>query len=575
MIHYEYIGERGKALAEKISGALPPYDRDGVVFIGALGICVRKLQTLIRDKYTDPAVVCVDTTGRWVIPVLSGHVGGANDLARRIAQITGGQAVVTTQSDSAGLWPLDTLAQEFGWGMVPVERAEMNGNIAKFVSGRPTALLLEWDDRDTRQLLHTCPEHVTVFRSYDDYRQSQTDFELTIAVSYRLRTEADIQYIPRCLRLGFGCQKQLPLAAAGELLAKLEEQGISPEAVNSINTIELKRDEPVLAALGKRMPQAQVHIYPAEVLDAVAVPNASEKVAGVTGSGSVAEASAMADGQRLIVEKQKGAVDGRYYTYAVAEQKQHGHIEIVGAGPGDPDLVSVRGRKFLEKADLILYAGSLVPKALTECAKPGATVRSSADMTLHEQQNLMKTYYDRGCLVVRLHTGDPCIYGAISEQMAFFDSHGMSYHITPGISSFLAAAAELRSQFTIPEQCQTIILTRGSGRTAVPDRERLHLLAAHQSTMCIFLSATLAREVQTELLAGGYPPETPVAVCHKLTWPQQRILRGQLKDLARIVEENDLSLTTMIVVGEAIDNRQGESRLYDKNFAHLFRPSQS
>ena len=196
-------------------------------------------------------------------------------------------------------------------------------------------------------------------------------------------------------------------------------------------------------------------------------------------------------------------------------------------------------------------------------------------MTLHEQQNLMKTYYDRGCLVVRLHTGDPCIYGAISEQMAFFDSHGMSYHITPGISSFLAAAAELRSQFTIPEQCQTIILTRGSGRTAVPDRERLHLLAAHQSTMCIFLSATLAREVQTELLAGGYPPETPVAVCHKLTWPQQRILRGQLKDLARIVEENDLSLTTMIVVGEAIDNRQGESRLYDKNFAHLFRPSQS
>ena len=259
MIHYEYIGERGKALAEKISGALPPYDRDGVVFIGALGICVRKLQTLIRDKYTDPAVVCVDTTGRWVIPVLSGHVGGANDLARRIAQITGGQAVVTTQSDNAGLWPLDTLAQEFGWGMVPVERAVMNANIAKFVSGRPTALLLEWDDRDTRQLLHTCPEHVTVFRSYDDYRQSQTDFELTIAVSYRLRTEADIQYIPRCLRLGFGCQKQLPLAAAGELLAKLEEQGISPEAVNSINTIELKRDGQVFSPVLEMLHQLHIH----------------------------------------------------------------------------------------------------------------------------------------------------------------------------------------------------------------------------------------------------------------------------------------------------------------------------
>ena len=162
--------------------------------------------------------------------------------------------------------------------------------------------------------------------------------------------------------------------------------------------------------------------------------------------------------------------------------RYYGHIEIVGAGPGDPDLISVRGRQMLEKADLILYAGSLVPRELTFCAKPGATVRSSASMDLEEQFALMKKFYDEGKFIVRLHTGDPCIYGAIQEQMNYFDQHRMSYHITPGISSFQAAAAALKSQFTIPEKVQSIILTRGEGRTPMPEREQLHLagtLAKH------------------------------------------------------------------------------------------------
>ena len=176
----------------------------------------------------------------------------------------------------------------------------------------------------------------------------------------------------------------------------------------------------------------------------------------------------------------------------------------------------------LERADLILYAGSLVPKALTECHKPGAVVRSSADMNLEEQCALMKEHYDQGHFIVRLHTGDPCIFGAIQEQMAYFDQHEMSYHITPGISSFLAAAAELRSQFTIPERTQTIILTRGEGRTPMPEKEQLHLLAKSQSTMCIFLSAAIVDDVQRELLQE-YPEDTPVDACYHLTWPDQKI----------------------------------------------------
>lgn len=332
----------------------------------------------------------------------------------------------------------------------------------------------------------------------------------------------------------------------------------------------------MLKVLQSHLKSIPVNIYTANELRDIEVANPSEKVEEVTTVTSVAESSAIksAGGGSLILEKQKGKLsDGNDFTFAIAIDRKairQGHIEIVGAGPGDPDLISVKGRHFLEAADLILYAGSLVPVELTFCAKQGATVRSSASMDLEEQFEIMKEFYDKGKLIVRLHTGDPCIYGAIQEQMAFFDKYNMSYHITPGISSFLAAAAALESQFTIPEKIQTIILTRGEGRTSIPEKEKLHLLARSQSTMCIFLSASIVDQVQQELMEH-YPPETPVAACYKLTWKDEKIYRGELKDLAKIVKENELTLTTMIVVGEAIGNRQGLSKLYSHQFKHLFR----
>lgn len=582
MIQFETINEAGRKLADQIRKELVDgQDVNAIVFIGALGICVRKISDLVNDKYTDPAVVCVDSTGRYVIPVLSGHVGGANKLAREIALITGGQAIITTQSDNTGLWALDTLAKENGWGVSHLSRGEMNAAIATFVNGHATALVLEHADEGTQRMEKSCPEHVTVFHSMAEFLESGLSFELMILVSPRYYEGIQLpvlQYYPHCLHLGVGCQKQASTIIASQLLAEIKSLGFAPESIATISSIELKKDEPLLAELCGLLPQAKLQIFTAEQLNAVDVPNPSDKVFEVTGCYGVAEASALvsSEGGNLVVEKQKGCVTcdivAQHYTFALAlPKKAQGHIEIVGAGPGDPDLVSVRGRKFLEKADLILYAGSLVPRELTFCAKNGATVRSSADLDLEEQFALMKEFYDQGKLVVRLHTGDPCIYGAIQEQMAFFDKYGMDYHITPGISSFLAAAAELRSQFTIPERCQTIILTRGEGRTPMPDKEKLHMLAQHQSTMCIFLSASIVEQVQQELLEGGYPPETPVAACYKLTWKDQRIYRGQLKDLASIIKGNKLTLTTMIVVGEAIDNREGLSKLYDGHFTHLFR----
>ena len=549
---------------------------DLFVFIGAMGICIRSIAPFIKDKYTDPAILCVDSTGRFVISVLSGHIGGANDWARRVAAITGGEAVVTTQSDNTGLWALDTLARRFDW-RTAASHAEMNKLISLFVGNQPTALLLDVKDRGTDYLERTLPEHVSVFYRFEDIQPEA--FRLIIAVTPFIYT-ADVPilyYRPRVLHVGIGCRRDsAPEGVAEHMAAVMEAHRLSPLSVRSVATIELKKDEPLFHALAEAW-GADEHVYRADELADITVPNPSQKVFDTTGVWGVSESTAqLASGfGPLVMEKQKGVLSASSdFTLAVAldaDAQRGGFIEIVGAGPGDPELVSVRGKRLLETADLILYAGSLVPRELTEYAKPGATVRSSAGMTLEEQFETMKAFYDRGLFIVRLHTGDPCIYGAIQEQMAFFDRYGMRYHITPGISSFQAAAAALRSQFTIPERVQTIILTRGEGRTPMPEREKLHLLARSQSTMCIYLSAAIVDDVQAELLQA-YPPETPVAACYKLTWRDERIYRGQLKDLAQIVKENHLTLTTMLVVGEAIDNRQGLSHLYASDFKHLFRP---
>ncbi len=548
-------------------------DFDAFVFVGAMGICVRTIAPCIKDKHEDPAVVCVDSLGLHAIAVLSGHVGGANELTDSVAAIIGSEAVITTQSDNAGLWALDTFEARFHWSVASVD--DMNHCIFAFVNRKPTALLLEVRDKGTDYLEQTLPEHVTVIR--DIAEADPQKYRLLIIVSPYIRHAPDdmlcLHFVPMVGTIGFGLAHHPEDYGLiyDEIDEALADRGLLPCA-HRYCTIDVKRDEEFVELLEDEYGE-DVVFFTAEELAAVNVPNPSATVEKHVGTPSVCEAAAILGSNhgRLVMPK----VKGKSWTAALAISHEHlrqqqGHIEIVGAGPGDPDLISVRGRRMLEQADLILYAGSLVPEALTRCHKPRAIVRSSADMTLEEQCQLMKKHYDKGHFIVRLHTGDPCIFGAVQEQMAFFDQQGMHYHITPGISSFLAAAAELRSQFTIPERTQTIILTRGEGRTPMPEKEKLHLLARSQSTMCIFLSAAIVDDVQQQLLQE-YPGDTPVAACYHLTWPDQRIYRGVLRDLARIVHDHQLTLTTMLVVGEAIDNRQGLSELYSKHFTHLYR----
>jgi len=547
-------------------------ENEALVFIGALGICVREIAPFLKDKKTDPAVINIDANSQFVQPVVSGHVGGANQLAEEIAGMLGATPVITTVSDTSGLWALDLLSKKHNWTM------ECQGNLtqlmAAFVNGKRTALLLDVRDKGTLFMETSAPQHVDVFFKAENVHADDYSVVLCVTPFMHKFGKKAIYYRPKVLHLGLGCQRDLPFAEfEKELLARLQIQNISPASIVSLGSVDLKANETAFLELSKKW-NLELKTFDGEILSKYAIPNPSEKVSEVTGSYSVAEASAIhLSGNNLLIEKTKAKAGKKHFTLALAINSQNerkGFVEFVGAGPGDPELVSVRGKRFLQSADMILYAGSLVPKELTHYAKAGCVVKSSAGMDLNTQIETMQLFYERGLFVVRLHTGDPCIYGAIQEQMAVMDKLEWSYHITPGISSFQAAAAALKSQFTIPEEVQTIILTRGEGRTPMPDREQLHKLAKSQSTMCLFLSASLAKKIEKDLLEH-YPPETPVAVCYKLTWKDEKIFRCKLVDLAKTVEENNLKMTTMIVVGKAIDNRSGVSKLYDREFTHAFR----
>ncbi|HAK72985.1 MAG TPA: precorrin-4 C(11)-methyltransferase [Sporomusaceae bacterium] len=246
-------------------------------------------------------------------------------------------------------------------------------------------------------------------------------------------------------------------------------------------------------------------------------------------------------------------------------------VVFVGAGPGDPELITVKGQRLLNQADVIIYAGSLVNPELLQLAKQGASIYNSASMTLEEVVDVMEKAVAAGQKVVRLHTGDPSIYGAIQEQMDLLDKKNITYEVIPGVSSFLAVAAALKQEYTLPEVSQTVIITRLEGRTPVPEKEKLALLASHTATMCIFLSVHMLDSVIEELISGGYTLETPIAVVQKATWPDQRIMRGTLATIAQTVREAGVDRTAMIVVGNCLNNDYALSRLYAPEFGHMFR----
>lgn len=244
-------------------------------------------------------------------------------------------------------------------------------------------------------------------------------------------------------------------------------------------------------------------------------------------------------------------------------------IHFVGAGSGAADLITVRGKRLLEEADIIIYAGSLVNPELLEHAKKNARIYNSAKMHLDEVIGVMRE--GAGKNIVRLHTGDPCLYGAIREQMDRLDAMGIEYDVCPGVSSFCGAAAALKAEYTLPDVSQTVIITRMAGRTAVPEKEQIRLLAAHNATMVIFLSAGMLRELSAELIAGGYSEATKAAIVYKATWEDEQVCRCTVGTLNETAEKNGIKKTALITVGEFLGDDYSLSKLYDKTFTTEFR----
>jgi len=253
----------------------------------------------------------------------------------------------------------------------------------------------------------------------------------------------------------------------------------------------------------------------------------------------------------------------------------NGKVYIVGGGPGDPELLTLKAKRIIESADVIIFADSLVPPEVVEFAKDGAKVVGSKEMNLDEIMDLELSAVREGKTVARVQSGDPSIYGAILEQMRILDNEGVDFEIIPGVSAAFAAAAVLRSDLTVPEKSQTVIMTRMEGRVAMPEGEQLKDLAAHGCTMVIFLSITRMTKVVRELTSSGYTEDTPVAVVYRVGWPEELIIRGTLKDIADKVRAAKITLQALIIVGDAVDpglDAAGAvSHLYSADYTHRYR----
>ena len=246
-------------------------------------------------------------------------------------------------------------------------------------------------------------------------------------------------------------------------------------------------------------------------------------------------------------------------------------VHFVGAGSGAPDLITLRGARLLGEADVVIYAGSLVNPELLTLTKPGCELHDSAKLTLEEVIALVEAAERMGKTTVRLHTGDPSIYGAVREQFDELAKRGIAFDVCPGVSSFCGAAAALRTEYTLPDVSQTVIITRAAGRTPVPERESIRSLAAHGATMVLFLSTALTETLQGELLAGGYAAETPTAIVYKATWPVEKIFRCTVGTLHETAEENGLRKTALIVVGGCLGEEYLRSMLYHPDFTTEYR----
>lgn len=555
---------------------------DQLVFFLAAGAVTRLIAPCLQSKTIDPGVLAVDEPGQFVVPLLSGHQGGANAFARTVAGCLGAVPVVTTASDAIGGLSPDLLAETFGWIAEPAEQLKLAA--MALVEGKPVAILQEIGTSGQWLDALELPATVTFVR--DVSQLPAQPFERVLWITDRI-VEAAIPanrilwYRPRSLILGVGCERGISEAALEDGIDRfLATHGFARSSIHAVASLDVKRDEEALLAVASRHGW-DLHFFTAEELAAVeSAPNPSAVVEKCVGTPGVAEPAALlaSGAARLLAEKAvlQSPLAPQRMTFALArrveyEPPAHGQVTFIGAGPGDPDLVTLKARNLLRHADIVVYAGSLIPEAVLRHAPGTARLVNSAHLALEQVMETLIEGARAGKRVVRLQSGDTSLYSAIQEQMTRLDEAGIAYDVVPGVSAFQAAAAALKTELTLPEVVQTIILTRGEGETKMPAGESLAALAQHGATLCIFLSARLVDSVQEQLLTH-YPPDTPTAILYRVSWPDEQIITTELQHLSAEMKRHAFTRTTLILVGTAVGGRRNRSRLYDKTHGHIFRP---
>lgn len=572
-----------EALATQVPNWFTAYDH--LVFFLATGAVTRLIAPCLTSKSTDPGVLAVDEAGRFVIPVLSGHQGGANAFARTVAGYLGATPVITTASDVIGGLSLDVLEDTLGWVAEPAERLKTTA--MALVNQEPVAIIQEIGSKGSWLNAWELPAHVTWVAQVaalppQPFRAVLWITDRVVDDLHGLDPTHILWLRPPSLALGVGCERGIPLAALEDGLERfLTQAGYAKASITSLASLDRKADEAGMLALAQQHAW-QMAFYSAATLAPVpGITRPSPVVEQCVGTPGVAEPAALlaAQASQLTVAKQvvTSPLAPQRMTFALARLSTAtesatvaGKVTFLGAGPGDPELLTLKARRLLSQADVVIYAGSLIPEAVLQYASANAVLHNSAPLTLERVMEIMLTAVRAGLQVVRLQSGDLSLYSAIQEQMALLDDANIAYEAVPGISAFQAAAAVLQSELTIPEVVQTIILTRGEGKTKMPSGEALAALAAHRASLCIFLSARLSKDVQTQLLTA-YAPETPVAILYRVSWPDEQIVVTSLEHLHSEMRKNHFTRTTLIMVGEAIGNRKNRSRLYDTTHAHIFR----
>ncbi|MCY4418335.1 MAG: precorrin-4 C(11)-methyltransferase [Cytophagales bacterium] len=550
------------------------YEADIWVFICSIGICVRSIAPFLRNKKTDPPILHLSENGQYLQSIIGAHQHILQETLAELSQRVQARILPSTSSQEKHVWNLDTLAKTFGWKEKKTHPTPKL--LSQFLEQKPTLLITEIKDPGVSYLEKTLPKFVDLRHS--SLNLITSPYQLCLYVGYQ-RPKFDIptwSFYPPCLVLGSGCTRDIPAPTfITELKKLIRQHGISWESLSMLGTLDAKSKEKAYLQICQEEGW-ELKGIPASTLSSYPVPNPSSRVLKKVNTPSVSEAAVahLIQEHSWIIPKQKKKIKTQhFFTYAIGllpQYKRQGYIVIIGAGVGE-DMLSLRGKAWLDQAEAVLYAGSLIPESTLQHIPDQAEKLDSASLSLEEQQEKISQWYGEGKCIVRLHSGDPSIYGAIQEQIIFFERENMSYEIIPGISAFQMAAARLKSELTLPERSQTIVLSRGEGKTPMPKTEKLENIAALRATLCLFLSAPLAKKIQTQLLKH-YPPDTPLAVLYKIGEPEEKVHRSRLQELAELIKKHKYRRTTLIIIGEAIGKRvPTRSRLYHPQHYHIHR----